>query len=229
MDVLRRLKSVPGIHAEAEGGEVKAGELELENVPVPAGKLCDPVVGDGIFPALIFAQMIQADHRHRLQAQQLRRLETPVAFHHQALRAPDPDGIVEAIELDALGDLAHVLCRVLPGIPLIGLQRRNRQLLDLQLHALTLFPAMIGLKFSRRRRDPRRPALRSAQDSPAAAAKPQRFGSPPFQNRSAFPRFPRTPRRNLRFFLANEAGRGLVWRGLRLSEGGGGPEAPRRG
>ena len=200
MDVLRRLDSVLGIQAEAEGGEVKAGEFELENVPVPAGKLRDPVVGDGVFPALIFAQMIQADHRHSLQPQQLRRLETPVAFHHQALRAPDPDGVVETVELDALGDLAHVLCRVLPGISLIGLQRRNRQLLDLQLHALTLFPAVTGLKFCGRRRDP----LPAPSGSARAAAKSQHFRPPPLQNRSAFPRFPRTPRRNLRFFLTNE-------------------------
>jgi len=158
VDVLRRLEAVLGIHAQAEGGEIQALEFNLQKVPIPAGKFRDPVVGDGVFPALIFAQMIQADHRHCLQAQQLRRLEAPVAFHHQALRAPYPNGVVEAVELDALGDLAHVLCRVLPGISLIGLQRRNRQLLDLQLHALTLFPAVTGLKFCGRRRDPRRPA-----------------------------------------------------------------------
>ena len=174
MDVLRRLEAVLGIHAQAEGGEIQALEFNLQQVPIPAGKFRDPVVGDGVFPALIFAQVIQADHRNRLQAQQFRRLETPVAFHHQALRTPDPDWIVEAIELDAFSDLAHVLCRVLPGISLIGLQRRNRQLLDLQLHALTLFPAVTGLKFCGHRRDPRPHAARSR---PA-----------PLRNRSTFVR-----------------------------------------
>ena len=107
------------IEVELDRGERL--ELDREKLLVPAGQLGQAVVGNDVGTNLCFGEVAQPDRRNLLQAEQLRRFQTPVARH-------DPPALVDeywvrpAKDLDRLSDLPDLLLRMCTGVTRVRLQ-----------------------------------------------------------------------------------------------------------
>lgn len=123
------------------GGEAGEREVEVEvrqllefdrqQRIVPAGQLRELVVGDDIGTPLGLAQVLEADDRHALQPQELRRGDPAVAGEDHA-PSIDQDWIGEAEAPDRIGDPADLLPGMGAGVARIGAQRRERTVVDFQ-------------------------------------------------------------------------------------------------
>ena len=108
-------------------------QLGVQKIRIPGTQLRSLIVRQRVGPALLVRQVVEANAGHLVHAQLLGRLQAPVALHDQVL-APNANRVREAELADAGHDGLNVLVRMLPGIFLVRLQRRNRQILDMQLH-----------------------------------------------------------------------------------------------
>jgi hypothetical protein len=104
-------------------------QLGGEHLLVPAGVERELVVGDDIGPVLRRREVVEHDHRHRVEPEPARRLEPSVAGDHGAV-AGGEDRIGPAELHDAGGDLRHLLVRMRARVARIGAQARERPVLD---------------------------------------------------------------------------------------------------
>ena len=100
-------------------------ELDGEDFRVPAGLLCQPVVGNDVGPLLGLGHVRQADRRHVGQPKQLRRFDATVAGEDDEVFV-DEDRIVEAERRDAVGDLPDLPARMRARIAWVRLEGRER-------------------------------------------------------------------------------------------------------
>ncbi len=85
----------------------KVLKLDGEYGCVPAGLLCQSIVGDDISSDLIRRQVFESDRRHFGNAKQLGGRHSPVSRDYRAVLV-DEDRIVEAESPDAVSDLADL-------------------------------------------------------------------------------------------------------------------------
>ena len=108
------------------------GELEGERLAVPCGILGDPIERQPQHPQLGLGQVGQTDRRHLAEAQ------LPCGQHQSPARNDPPLGVDqdrqnETEPLEARRELAHLLRRVLAGLPPQGLAARDRDKLGSQI------------------------------------------------------------------------------------------------
>ena len=109
-------------------------ELDAQQVLVPAGVLRDPVVGDAESPRLRLAQMLEAEHRHRLQLQ-LSGGQQPAVSGDQYTGLVHQAGHVEAEGGDRARDLRHLVVGMRACIGGVGQQPVERPVLDCEVQA----------------------------------------------------------------------------------------------
>jgi len=116
-------------HVEIEFLLAQSGQFGTQHRLVPTCVLCDLVVGDHKRPPLRFAQMIEHDHQHLGEAEQLRGENAAVAGDDHVVGA-DQHRIEEAEFGDRCGDLRDLILRMRPRIANVGDQAVERSSLD---------------------------------------------------------------------------------------------------
>ena len=123
------------IEVQVQGSQTL--QLDLEDLPVPASQLGQPIIGDHIGPALGIGHMVQPNRGDGRATEALGSLDAAVAGNNDVVGV-DQDRIVEAEVADRGRDLADLLVGVDARVAGIGFQGFHILIANLQLEVRQL-------------------------------------------------------------------------------------------
>jgi hypothetical protein len=112
---------------------VQRRQFGAQQILIPASVFGQLVVGDHQGAALGIAQMVENDHRNRVDPELLRRQQAAMPGNDDIVRTGQ-DRVGEAELGNGCGDLCYLLVRMRPRVPGVGHQLLDRRHLDLHWH-----------------------------------------------------------------------------------------------